>query len=152
MEFILNRIGNILVGASIIYLVVKQVTRLIRVKHNEKAEKRKKERETRRMFKLQEKRDNFNEFKNVIENYEKTCKDCYEFNYTQYLECHPNDFDGLERRKSRTDLTKPCKLIGEHDRPDQVQTYMENLDKPISNLRVTLQDFTVDEVIHMFSF
>ena len=127
-----------------------QINKRLEVKRAEQQEKARKMRELRSQMKLQVKRDEFEEFKKVIKSYPKEVEHVEE-DYTTYLECHPGDYNGKERKKHDFDLKQPCKLIGERDNTSYYESYMENKDNKIRNLRVTLQDFTVEEVMHLYS-
>lgn len=118
----------------------------------ERVKKARKEREIKRNIRLQEKRDNFLAYQRLIETYKRGCAKCYETDYIQYLECHPNDYEGKKKYKHNFDLNKPCKLTGEHDNTTYQEAYENIGEKPIRNLRVALQDFTAGEVQHLFSF
>lgn len=128
-----------------------QVNKRLEVKRAEQQEKARKMRELRSQIKLQRKRDEFEAFQRLVETYDRDCEKCFEEDYTTYLECHPGDYNGKERKKHDFDLKQPCKLIGERDNTSYYESYMENKDNEIRNLRVTLQDFTVEEVMHLYS-
>ena len=125
--------------------------KIIDVKVKEKQEKAKKLREVRSQMKLQAKREEFEAFQRLIETYDRDCEKCFEEDYETYLECHPNDYNGKERKNHNFDLKRPCKMIGERDNTSYYDSYIENKDNSIRNLRVTLQDFTVEEVMHLYS-
>lgn len=118
---------------------------------DKKRAERNRQRELARQVKLQEKIDAFGEFKHVIDTFDISCNSCYEFDTRQYLECHENDYNGIHRKSRPFDLKIPCKLIGEHDNRSYQEAYQES-SNVISNLRVTLQDFTVAEVMGLYSF
>lgn len=102
-----------------------QINKRLEVKRAEQEEKARKMRELRSQMKLQVKRDEFEEFKKVIESYPKKVKHVEEDIF--------------------------CKFIEERDNKSYYDSYMENKDNPIRNLRVTLQDFTVEEIMHLYS-
>ena len=102
-----------------------QINKRLEVKRAEQQEKARKMREVRSQIKLQAKRDEFEEFKRVIESYPKEVKHVEEDIF--------------------------CKFVEERDNKSYYDSYMENQDNKIRNLRVTLQDFTVEEVMHLYS-
>ena len=118
----------------------------------EKVKRVRKEREIKRNIRLQEKRDNFLAYQRLIETYKRDCAECFEYDYKQYLDCYPNDYEGKKKYKHNFDLNKPCKLIGEQDNTTYQEAYENIGEKPIRNLRVALQDFTAGEVQNLFSF
>ena len=137
----------ILIG---VYTYIK-ISEKLETKRVEKQEKARKLREVRSQMKLQAKREEFEAFQRLIETYDRDCEKCFEEDYETYLECHPNDYNGKERKNHNFDLKRPCKMIGERDNTSYYESYMENKDNEIRNLRVTLQDFTVEEVMHLYS-
>ena len=115
-----------------------------------KVNKYRAEREIQRKIKLQEKRDQFNAFQRLIATYERDCAECFEYDYKQYLECHPGDYNGKQRHKHNFDLKAPCNMCGKKDDATYREAY-ERLEKPIQNFRTQLSDFTAGEVINLFS-
>ena len=102
-----------------------QINKKLEVKRVEQQEKAKKIRELRSQMKLQAKRDEFEEFKKVIKSY-------------------PKEVEHVEE-----DVF--CKFVEERDNTSYYKSYIENQDNKIRNLRITLQDFTVEEVMHLYS-
>lgn len=133
-------------------------------KRNYKIEKYRKERELKRKLMLQQKRDEFNAFRNYIEGVGEDCCDCFEKDYKQYIECHENDYQGLLRHRLRYDLENPCprkvakrnlSSFNEYYQDDpshQSLKFVEMDDKYVENIRTELSDLTVGEVLNLYSF
>lgn len=134
------------IGVSVIASII-GVREYNRIK---KVNKYRAEREAQRKIRLQEKRDQFNAFQRLIETYERDCAECFEHDYTQYLECHPGDYNGKKKHMHNFDLKAPCNMCGRKDDPSYREAY-ERLEKPIKNFRAQLSEFTAGEVINLFT-
>lgn len=143
---------NLLILLVTSFLGLTLIAGIFGVKENRRVKKinrRREESEAKRKIRLQEKRDQFNAFKRLIETYERDCAKCYEDDYDQYIVCHPGDYKGEQKHNHNFDLKAPCNLCKHKD--ISYQEAYERLDKPIQNLRVQLSDFTAGEVMGLFS-
>lgn len=89
----------------------------------EKVNKMRKQRELQRKIKLQNKIDEFEVFKSKIEAFDKCedgCLDCREFNYLKYEQCK------------------------------QARKYFQKRGGAINNIRITLQDYTIQDVLTLY--
>lgn len=144
---------NLLILLVTSFLGLTLIAGIFGVKENrrvKKVNKRREENEVKRNIRLQQKRDQFNAFKRLVETYERDCSECYENDYDQYIECHPGDFKGEQRYNHNFDLKAPCNMCKRNSEPSYQEAY-DRLDKPIQNLRVQLSDFTAGEVMGLFS-
>ena len=147
MKEMMMMLGLMLIALAMSFVGV------IEHKREQKVLERRKIRDAQTKMKLQRKRDEFEAFQRLIETYKRDCAECFEYDYKQYLDCYPNDYNGKKKHTSRFDLKKPCRACGERDERTYQEAYQDILkEKPIRNLRVELQDFTVEEVMHLYSF
>lgn len=158
MNNLLVLIGVIFLGLSLSFLGY------VDYKRNYKIEKYRKERELKRKLMLQQKRDEFNAFRNYIEGVGEDCYDCFEKDYKQYITCHENDYQGLLRHRLHYDMENPCprkvakrnlSSFNEYYQDDpshQRLKFVEMDDKYVENIRTELSDLTVGEVLRLYSF
>lgn len=126
----MNNLLDVILVLSFVCLIVESVREVVFSKQIEKRKKARKQRELARQIKLQNKIDDFNEFKSRIEDNgycDENCMNCREFDYIGYINCKYRD-SGYQQAKK----------------------YFQKRGGAINNIRITLQDYSVADVLELY--